>query len=157
MGSEGAASGTGRVTLGRRGFETMAGLWSLLPVGRATAGLWAWKNRRELGRWAGFVWRAIPPSAAERDDVVAEARLRAALAKDARTRGVPSLGVRVVDGTAFLEGHLPAEVHDLVASIAERTKGARDVVCRISDKGRRRTPMSHVHTIQVAAIPPRPI
>ena len=135
----------------------MAGLWKILPVGRATAGLWAWKNRRELGRWLGFVWRAIPPSAANRDDVLAEGRLRAALAKDARTRGKPSLSVRVENGTAFLDGHLPPDVHDLVSSLAERTKGLYRVECRISDKGARCTPMSHSHTIQVAAIPPRPV
>lgn len=135
----------------------MAGSWRLLPISRATAGLWAWKNRRELGRWAGFAWRAIPPSAAARDDVVAEARLRAALAKDARTRGTPSFSVRVVGGTAFLEGYLPPDPHDLVASIAQRTKGVARVECRIADKGRRHTPMSHAHTVPVAAIPPRPI
>lgn len=135
----------------------MAGLWRLLPISRATAGLWAWKNRRELGRWLGFVWRAIPPSAADRDDVLTEARLRAALAKDARTRSAPSFSVRVVDGAAFLEGYLPPDLHDLVASIAQRTKGVRRVECRIADKGPRRTPMSHAHTISVGAIPPRPI
>jgi hypothetical protein len=135
----------------------MPGLWRLLPVGRATAGLWAWKNRRELGRWLGFVWRAIPPSTADRNDVLAEGRLRAALARHPRTRGVPSLSVRVANGTAFLEGHLPPDVHDLVFSIAQRTKGVPRVECRVSDKGARRTPMSHTHTIPVAAIPPRPV
>ena len=135
----------------------MAALWRLLPVTRATAALWAWKNRRELGRWAGFVWRAIPPSAADRDDVMAEARLRAALAKDARTRGVPSFSVRVTNGVALLDGHLRPDVHDLVASTAERTNGVHRVECRIGDKGARRRPMSHAHTIPVAAIPPRPI
>jgi hypothetical protein len=135
----------------------MAGLWRSLPVGRATAGLWAWKNRRELGRWLGFVWRAIPPSAADRDDVLAEGRLRAALAKDPRTRGAPSFSVRVANGTAFLEGYLPPDLHDLVASLAQRTKGVHRIGCRIGDKGARRTPMSHAHTIRVAAIPPRPV
>lgn len=134
----------------------MAGLWRLLPIGRATAALWAWKNRRELGRWAGFVWRAVPPSAADRDDLLAEARLRAALARDLRTRGVPSLSVRVIRATAFCEGHLAPDLHDLVFSIAQRTKGVDRVECRIGDKGARRTPMSHAHTVPVAAIPPRP-
>jgi hypothetical protein len=134
----------------------MAGLWKILPIGRATAALWAWKNRRELGRWAGFVWRAAPPSAAARDDVLAEARLRAALAKDPRTRGAPTLSVRVTDGTAFLDGHLPPDLHDLVASSAQRTKGVNRVDCRITDRGKRRTRMSHAHTIPVAAIPPMP-
>ncbi len=135
----------------------MAGLWRLLPISRATAGLWAWKNRRELGRWLGFVWRAIPPSAADRDDVLTEGRLRAALAKHPRTRGAPSFSVRVVDGTAFLEGYLAPDLHDLVASIAQKTKGVRRVGCRIGDKGPRRTPKTHAHTIPVIAIAPRPI
>jgi hypothetical protein len=134
----------------------MAGLWKLLPIGRATAGIWAWRNRRELGRWLGFVWRAVPPSAAGRDDLLAEARLRTALAKDPRTRGAPSLFVRVLGGTPILEGHLPPDLHDLVASIAERTKSVRRLECRISDKGPRSTPMSHPHTIAVPALPPPP-
>ena len=131
-------------------------LWKVLPIGRASAGIWAWKNRRELGRWLGFAWRAVPPSTAGRADVVTEARLRAALAKDPRTRGVPSLSVRVEDATAILEGFLPPAVHDLAASIAQRTKGVHRVECRITDKGARRTPMSHSHTIEVPALPPPP-
>jgi hypothetical protein len=134
----------------------MAGLWKLLPIGRATAGIWAWRNRRELGRWLGFVWRAVPPSAAGRDDLLAEARLRTALAKNPRTRGAPSLFVRVLGGTPILEGHLPPDLHDLVASIAEGTKGVRRLECRISDKGSRRTPMSHPHMIAVPVLPPPP-
>lgn len=134
----------------------MAGLWKLLPIGRATAGIWAWRNRRELGRWLGFAWRAVPPSAAGRDDVVAEARLRTALAKDPRTRGVPALSVRVEDGTAILEGFLPPDVHDLAASIAQRRKGVRRLECRITDKGSRRAPMSHAHAMEVPALPPPP-
>ena len=134
----------------------MPGSWKILPISRATAAWWAWKNRRELGRWAGFVWRAVPPSTAGRDDVLAEARLRATLAREPRTRGVPSLAVRVAGGTAILEGRLSPDLHDLVASIAEKTKGVARVECRIGDKGPRRTPMSHPHTIPVAAIPPMP-
>jgi hypothetical protein len=134
----------------------MARFLRLLPISRATAGIWAWKNRRELGRWLGFAWRAVPRSTAGRDDVVAEARLRTALAKDPRTRGVPSLSVRVEDGTAILDGFLLPDLHDLVASIAHRTRGVRRLECRITDKGSRRTPMSHAHTVEVPALPPPP-
>ena len=134
----------------------MAGLWKLLPISRATAGIWAWRNRRELGRWLGFAWRAVPPSTAGRDDVVAEARLRTALAKDPRTRGVPSLSLRVEDGRAIFEGFLPPDVHDLAASIAQRTKGVRRLDCRITDKGSRHAPMSHAHAVEVPALPPPP-
>jgi hypothetical protein len=134
----------------------MAGLWKLLPISRAAAGIWAWKNRRELGRWVGFAWRAVPPSTAGRADVLAEARLRTALAKDPRTRGAPSLSVRVVGGTAIVDGFLPPDRHDLVASVAQRTKGVHRVECRIDDKGPRRTPISHAHLITVPALPPPP-
>jgi hypothetical protein len=134
----------------------MARLWKLLPIGRASAGIWAWNNRRELGRWLGFAWRAVPPSTAGRADVVTEARLRTALAKDPRTRGVPTLSVRVEDGTAILEGFLAPDLHDLAASIAQRTKGVRRLECRITDKGGRHAPMSHLHTIEVPALPPPP-
>lgn len=134
----------------------MARFLKLLPTSRATAGIWAWKNRRELGRWLGFAWRAVPPSTASRDDVVAEARLRTALAKDPRTRGVPSLSVRVEDGTAILDGFLLPDLHDLAASIAQRTKGVYRLECRITDRRARRSPMSHAHMIEVPALPPPP-
>jgi hypothetical protein len=134
----------------------MARLWKLLPIGRATAGIWAWNNRRELARWLGFAWRAVPPSPAGRADIATEARLRTALAKDPRTRGVPSLSVRVEDGTAILEGSLAPDLHDLAASIAQRKKGVRALDCRITDRGSRQSPMSHAHTIQVPALPPPP-
>jgi hypothetical protein len=88
--------------------------------------------------------------------VLAEARLRTALVKDPRTRGAPSLSVRVEAGMAILQGFLPPDLHDLVASIAQRTKGVRRIECRIGDKGPRRTPMSHPHMIAVPALPPPP-
>jgi osmotically-inducible protein OsmY len=134
----------------------MARLWKLLPIGRATAGIWAWQNRRELGRWLAFAWRAVPPSTASRDEVVAETRLRTALAKDPRVRSARSVSVRVEDGTAILDGFLPPDLHDLVAAIAQRTKGVDRVECRIADKGSRRSPMSHAHMIEVPALPPPP-
>src|SRR5688572_1059581 len=125
----------------------MAWGWKVFPVGRATATWWAWKNRREVGRWLGFAWRAVPPSSADRADLVAEARLRAALAKDPRTRGAPSLSVRVLARTAFLEGRLAPHLHDLVVSTARGTKGVLRVDCRIQDRGHRSTSASHPHAI----------
>jgi hypothetical protein len=62
----------------------------------------------------------------------------------------------VVGGTAILEGFLPPDLHDLAASIAQRTKGVHRVECRIDDKGARRTPLSHAHLITVPALPPPP-
>jgi hypothetical protein len=120
-----------------------------IPITRATAALWAWRNRREVGRWLGFVWRAVPPSVSDRQALLTEAKLRAGLAKDERTRGLPTLSVRVVNGTAFLEGRLAPELHDLVVSIAESTKGIRTIECRIGDRGARGLVPPHVHTTHV--------
>lgn len=117
----------------------------MLPVTRATAVLWAWRNRHELGRWAGFAWRALTPGGESREDVVTEARLRAALARDERTRGLPTLGVRVARATAVLEGRMASPVHDLVYSIADRTKGVESVECRIQDRRAMGPARSHVH------------
>ena len=134
----------------------IAWLWKLFPVGRVTAAWWAWKNRRELGRWARFAWRAVPPSGADRSDLLAEARLRAALARDARTRGVPSLSVGVHGRTAALGGSLAPDVHDLAYSTARGTKGVLRVECAIRDRGRRRAPSNHRHAEGTAPLPPPP-
>jgi hypothetical protein len=131
-------------------------LWKLFPVGRLTAAWWAWRNRREVGRWLGFAWRAVPPSGADRSDLVAEARLRTAFAREPRTRGAPSLTVRVHARTAFLGGNTPSDVHDLAYAIARRTTGVLRVECAIRDRGRRRTPETHHHHGGVAALPPPP-
>ena len=131
-------------------------LWKLFPVGRLTAAWWAWRNRREVGRWLGFAWRAVPPSAADRGDLVAEARLRTALAREPRTRGAPSLTVRVHARSAFLGGNLPPDVHDLAYAIARRTTGVLHVECAIRDRGRRRSAETHPHHGGVAALPPPP-
>lgn len=131
-------------------------LWRFSPVGRLATAWWAWRNRREVGRWLGFAWRAVPPSAADRSDLVAEARLRTALAREPRTRGAPSLTVRVHARTAFLGGNLPFDVHDLAYAIARRTIGVLRVECAIRDRGRRRAPETHHHHGGVAALPPPP-
>lgn len=123
----------------------------LIPVTRATAALWAWRNRREVGKWLGFAWRALPPSGTDRDDLFTEAKLRAALARDERTRGLPTLAVRVDDGRAIIGGHLAPELHDLVVSIAESTNGVRAIQCRISDRGARGPSRPHVHAFPVPA------
>jgi hypothetical protein len=128
----------------------MRRLLRLIPVTRATAALWAWRNRREVGRWLGFAWRAIPPSGNDRRDLLTEARLRAALAKDERTRGLPTLSVRVDRGTAFLDGRLAPELHDLVFSIAGSTTGVRAIECRIGDRAARGPLRPHVHTSPIS-------
>ena len=134
----------------------MAWLWKLFPLSRGAAAWWAWRNRRELGRWAHFAWRAVPPTTGDRSDLIAEARLRAAIARDARTRGVASLHVRVAARTALLDGNLPPDVHDLVVAIAERTKGIARIECSIRDRGRRKVPLGHPHHDVFPALPPPP-
>jgi hypothetical protein len=134
----------------------MAGLLGSLPIGRTAAAWWAWKNRRELGRWVGFAFRAVPPTGHGGSDVLAEGRLRTALARNEHTRGVPTLTVLVRDGVASLGGRLAPEVHDLVARLATDTKGVRRVECAIRDRGTRVVPMSHRHVLDVPTVPPRP-
>jgi hypothetical protein len=135
----------------------MAGPLMWLPIGRSAAAWWAWKNRRELGRWVGFALRAIPPAGVSGADLLSEARLRGALARDERTRGAPGFSVLVRDGIATLEGRLTPELHDLVAEIAADTKGIDRVDCSIRDRGTRRATMNHVHVLDVPAVPPRPV
>jgi hypothetical protein len=123
----------------------------LIPITRATAALWAWKNRKELGRWLGFAWRALPPSSTDRDDLLAEAKLRAALSRDERTRGLPTLAVRVADGTAILGGRLASPLHELVYAIADSTSGIRAIECRIGDRSSLGPARPHVHATSVPA------
>jgi osmotically-inducible protein OsmY len=127
----------------------------MIPITRATAALWAWRNRREVGRWLGFAWRALPPAGNEREDLVTEARLRAALSKDERTRGLPTLSVRVDRGIATLDGRLAPQLHDLVSSIAESTKGVRSIRCRIGDRSALGPPRPHVHASHISTPGPR--
>ena len=82
--------------------------------------------------------------------------MRASLARDERTRGIPTLTVLVNDGVASLGGRLAPEVHDLVARTAGDTKGVRRVECAIRDRGTRVGPMTHRHVLDVPAVPPRP-
>lgn len=126
----------------------------MLPVTRATAVLWAWRNRRELGRWAGFAWRALTPGGESREDVITEARLRATLARDERTRGLPTLAIRVAGGAAILEGRMSSPLHDLVFSLAEGTKGVASIECRIQDRRSLEPPRAHVHTTR-GSVPSR--
>jgi hypothetical protein len=126
----------------------MGRIVKMIPVTRTTAVLWAWKNRHELGRWAGFAWRALTPGGESREDVVAEARLRAALARDERTRGLRTLVVRVAGATATLDGRMSPPLHDLVYSFADGTRGVLSVECRIQDRRAMGPPRAHIHTEQ---------
>ena len=88
----------------------------------------------------------------DREDLLTEARLRASLSRDERTRGLPTLAVRVRGGEATLFGRLSPDLHDVVYGIAERAKGVRRIECRIGDKRSRGPVQAHVHT---GAVPSR--
>ncbi len=108
-----------------------------VPVSRWAVALWAWRNRTELLDWAGFATRSVPRlQGEERGDVITEARLRARLTNDPRTRGVAGLRVDVSDGVATLSGVVPPEVHDAALAIATDTRGVRRVRDTLRDRGR---------------------
>ena len=103
----------------------------LLPFSRITLLLWAWRNRASFLEWAGFALRTTQAVAAGDGlaDARIEFRLRANLARDARTRSA-LVDVAVEDGVALLSGRLTPEVHAVVQDIAVGTRG----VARIDDR-----------------------
>ena len=110
-----------------------------LPLSRVGMAMWAWRNRDELARWAGFAAGAVPKLVdGQVGDVVTEARLRARLTADGRTRGADGLRVTVVDGVATLSGVVDAAIHDVALDIAASTAGVRKVRDDLRDAGRSR-------------------
>jgi osmotically-inducible protein OsmY len=69
--------------------------------------------------------------------VIAEARLRARLTNDHRTRGAGGLRVDVSDGVATLSGVVTPEMHDAALEIATDTRGVRRVRDTLRERGRR--------------------
>lgn len=109
-----------------------------LPISRVGMALWAWNNRDELVKWGGFAVGAVGRLAdGESSDVVAEARLRARLTGDSRTRGADGLRVAVEDGVATLSGVVPPEVRDAALDIATASTGVHRVrdVMEVSGRG----------------------
>jgi len=99
-----------------------------LPISRVGMALWAWNNRDELVKWGGFAVGAFGRLAeGESSDVVTEAKVRARLTADARTRGADGLRVAVADGVATLSGRVPAAVRDAALEIATAVGGVRRV------------------------------
>jgi hypothetical protein len=99
-----------------------------VPVSRVGMAMWAWHNRDELLGWAGFVAGAAPKLVeGKASDVVAEAKLRARLTADSRTRGAEGLRVSVTDGVATLAGVVDPAVHDVALDLATRASGIRCV------------------------------
>jgi osmotically-inducible protein OsmY len=112
------------------------------PMGRVGVALWAWKNRDEIARWAGYAVKSAPKVLGdERNDVFVEGKLRARLTGDHRTRGVDGLRVDVQDGVATLSGMVDPDVHDAVLAIATNTGGVtrvRDEMTETRRRGRAR-------------------
>jgi hypothetical protein len=108
-----------------------------VPVSRVTVALWAWRNRDELLRWAGFV-AGIPADILDGrpDDVITEAKLRTRLTADSRTRGAEGLRVSVTDGVATLSGVVDPEVHDVALDLASATSGVKRVRDELTHPGR---------------------
>ena len=99
---------------------------TVVPISRVGVAMWAWRNRDEVLRWAGFAAGAVPKlveSDQSRSDLLAEARLRARLTADARSRGADGLRVSVRDGVATLAGVVEPDVHDIALDLATDTRG----------------------------------
>jgi osmotically-inducible protein OsmY len=100
--------------------------------------MWAWHNRDELVAWSGFVVAAAPKLVEGKvNDVVTEAKLRARLTADSRTRGTAGLRVSVTDGVATLAGVVEPAVHDIALDLATSTGGIDRVRDDIAHPSRR--------------------
>jgi hypothetical protein len=111
---------------------------SAVPLSRMGVALWAWRNRDEVLRWAGFVGGAVPKLVdGNASDVLAEARLRARLTADARTRGIAGLRLVVADGVATVAGVVDPAVHDVARSRTTSTSGIRKVRDELQHPARR--------------------
>jgi hypothetical protein len=99
-----------------------------VPVSRFGAAMFLWRNRDEVMKWAGFVGAAVPKLAdGDLNDVFTEARLRAKLSADSRTRGAEGLRVSVHDGVATLSGVVDPAIHDVALDIATAASGVTKV------------------------------
>lgn len=109
-----------------------------VPLSRVGVAMWAWRNRDELLRWAGFAAGAVPRLAeGSASDVLAEARLRARLTADSRTRAAEGLRLSVLDGVATLSGVVDPAIHDVALDMATSTTGITRVRDELQDAGKR--------------------
>ena len=76
-------------------------------------------------------------AAGDRDDTLAEARLRAALTRDPDTRSA-DLKVDVHDGVARLSGTVDPSVAERAVELAERTTGVRRIRDDLKLRGKRK-------------------
>jgi osmotically-inducible protein OsmY len=99
-----------------------------LPITGSAVALWAWQNRDEVLEWTGFGVRAAQKLVAgDTTDVKTEARLRASLNGDRRTRHAPGLRIEVQDGVVHLRGVVDEDVRDVAVAVAKRTAGVERV------------------------------
>jgi hypothetical protein len=111
----------------------------ILPISGSALALWALRNRDEVLEWAGFGVRATQKLlAGDTADVATEARIRAALNGDRRTRHAPGLRLEVRDGVAYLGGVVDENVHDVAVAIAKRTTGVERIDDESLEEIRRR-------------------
>lgn len=107
-----------------------------LPFSRLSLVLFAWRNRDEVKRWLGFGTRSLRRvQSGGRDDVVTEARIRAAMTRT-RDRRVTGVEVDVRGGVATLTGVVEPDVHNDLVALAERTPGVHSVVDRLQVSSR---------------------
>jgi osmotically-inducible protein OsmY len=103
----------------------------VIPLSTTAIALFAWQHRDELVDWSAFGVRALAGLAGGRhEDVVAEARLRARLNTDKRTRDSSGVSIVVRDGVARLTGVVDQETRVLALAFARRTPG----VARVDDR-----------------------
>ena len=114
----------------------MLRLKRFLPFTSVTSALWfAFRHRRPIWDWGSWIVRSVPRVVnGQRDDVVAEARLRFRLAVDNRLLG-DRINVEVEDGRALLSGEVASGHRQVATSLADGAPGVQ----RVSDVLRERT------------------
>src|SRR5215212_2895717 len=113
----------------------MRGLKRFLPFTSFGSAMWfAFRHRRPIWDWGSWLVRSIPRLAnGQRDDVLAEARLRVRLAGDNRLVG-DRINVEVEDGRALLSGDVARGHRQVAKALADGAPGVR----RVSDVLRER-------------------
>jgi len=95
-----------------------------IPISGSALALWTWRKRDEVLEWAGVGVRAAQKVVAgDTTDVKTEARLRASLNGDRRTRHAPGLRIEVQDGVVHLRGVVDEDVREVAVAIAKRSAG----------------------------------
>ena len=107
-----------------------------LPFTSFWSAVWfAFRHRRPIFDWGSWVVRSVPRVAnGQRDDVLAEARLRLRLAGDDRLEG-DRIQVEVEDGRALLSGEVARGHREVATALADGAPGVQ----RVSDVLRERT------------------